>query len=190
MADEEKPAEGAASEEGNSGPKPSKGPLLLVLVNTIAIVLALGTFVYTKMLYKRPQIVEWEEKERVEDRFKGKNTEGTAGTFPMEKFTVNLKPSLPSPEPIPGTYPTRPKIHYCHVQMSLELRDISLQPKVEESMTIIKDKIIHLFSKKSYQEITNIQGRYILRTEMIRIINDVLKEPLVSNIFFTQLIVQ
>src|SRR3989344_2615721 len=88
--------EEAAAEAPAAAPKGSKmpkGPLLIALINTLAVLGAMGMFVYTRMIYKRPQITESAERQKIEDGAKMPKLASIPGVIHFDPITVNIKPT-------------------------------------------------------------------------------------------------
>ena len=188
MAEAEKPKEEVKKPAGGGAPK---GPLLIGLVNTIAILGMLGMVVFTKVMYKRPKITESGERQQLADKKAAVSAVTETGQVEFKPFTVNIGSTPVSPRPAEGTTSQiQGKLHYATVGFVLEVRDIALQSKVDEIKPVFMDQLLHTLGKKDFNELTSVQGRYILRTELIEIANKLLKQALVTNVFFTQFIVQ
>src|SRR4051812_7382694 len=96
-------SEAKAAEAAPSGPKSSKLPLLLALVNTLAVLGAAGFLYYTKMVYKPPTITEESERTRLEAEKAKPPAQLVAGTVTFSPVTVNIQPSGTSPHPAGGS---------------------------------------------------------------------------------------
>ena len=90
------------------------------------------------------------------------------------------------------------KLHYSTVGFALEIRDGSKKEVIETLRPIIMDKFISLLGRKGFKELTTVQGRYLLRTQLLESVNQIVakaseeaaRDGLVTNIYFTQFIVQ
>jgi flagellar basal body-associated protein FliL len=188
---EEKKEDAAAG--GETKPKVPLGPMILLLLNTLAILGALGTFYYTKFLFKKPKITEAQERARLaalaEQAEKNKKP-AIPGTVNFETMTVNIEA-----EPIAGS-PEGQKLHFVKMGFTLELVDESLKTQVEVIRPILLDRLLVILAKKPYSELNTVQGRYVLRTELADLANGLLaketgkRETLVSNVFFHEFTVQ
>lgn len=177
-------------------PKPSGGgskkALLLPLINTVLVLAALGTAVYVKMVFKRPAITETQERKKLEAQQKEQTLHASdKGMIIIKPFTVNIA-STPR-EPLPGQTPDKAiegKLHYATVKMVLAIKDINQQPRFDEIQAVFMDQILELLGKKSFAELTTVQGRYLIKSDIIEIANSLLKEKLITDIFFDQFVVQ
>jgi flagellar basal body-associated protein FliL len=188
-------AEKAAQVEAPVRAGPPKTPLILALVNTLAVMGALGFLIYTKVLFKRPSITETGERERLAE-LKAKPPAATApGLISFDATTVNIQPTQVSPTEASGDS-TRMKLHYVTFEFSLEVNDLSRKEEVEELRPRIMDRLLSMMGRKTFAELTTVQGRYLLRSQIGEIVNaltsseDGSSAPLVTNVFFKQFIVQ
>jgi len=164
---------------------------ILVLLNSLLVLGALGLFVYTKILYKRPPITEETERAKLALLEKAPEFADAPGIFQFEPITVNLKPSEITHLPQEGdTNQLKTKMHFATISIAIELRDINYKGDLELIRPYFLDKLILLLAQKSFNEMTNIQGRYILKTEIIQMINQLMKKSVVTNIYFGQFTVQ
>ena len=213
----ESPAQEPAASSGGS--KESKLPLILALVNTLAIVAVIGLAVYTRLVFKKPKITEKAERARLEAIKASPSPPPVSGLIEFKQVTLNIAPSGPAPKNEPGEPSTfKGKLHYLTIAFALEIKDMKQQALIEELRPRIMDRILALLGRKAFQELSTVQGRYILRTQIIDITNDLiltsedppspsdpsgnagaeshknalvkLREPLVTNVFFTQFIAQ
>jgi flagellar FliL protein len=146
-------------------------PLKLIVIVVLVVVLAGGGFVvYKKMSAPKDkgQIVAIKEKET------GTPEMGTI--YPMESFIVNLiEPS--------GK-------RYLKIQIQLELENENLKSEIDKRMPQFKDAIISLLSNKSIADINNAEGKMQLRAELAALFNQYLKSGKITNVFFTDFIIQ
>jgi flagellar basal body-associated protein FliL len=168
--------------------------LILGIVNTLCVLLALFALIYTRVLYKRPVFTEKSERERLAaelDAAKKTKEATNVGTMQFDPFTVNIR-AMPPEGAAEGTSTQAPegKMHFARISMTLELRDIDKKSKVEEVKPVLMDKLLTLFGGKSFNEITTVQGRYLLRNDILELVNELVKEPLVMNVFFSEFLVQ
>jgi flagellar basal body-associated protein FliL len=90
------------------------------------------------------------------------------------------------PAPAPG------KLHYATVGFALELRDAAQKPRFEALRPILLDRILQILGHKSLTELNTVQGRYILRSQLMDVANQMIPGPqaAVTNVYFTQFVVQ
>lgn len=195
MSEEAKPAESA--EKPAAAPSGSKLGLLLGLVNTVAIGGLLGLLVFTKILYKRPKITEADERARLEAAIAAANTTkltGQKATVTFEAVTANLKPTAIGVS-VPGGPPAQLKPHYLNLAFSVELTDKVFEDTVNEKTAKFKDALLRELGQMTVEELSTVQGRFILRSKIAGLINEIARKhptdpTVVSNVYFSEFLVQ
>ncbi len=158
--------------------------LLLGLVNTLVIAGVLGLFVYTKMIYKRPAITEGQERQRlskVEHKTEVVRSQ-KKGLVPLDPFTANLDPYT--------TPDGKQKLHYISLSLTVEIRDEKEVSKFDAIKPIVLDQILQQLGKKKFEDLNQVQGRYLFRSSIIDATNAYLKEPIVTEVYFTDFLLQ
>lgn len=173
-------------------PKKSKlaPDLIVALVNTLAVVAVAGLMVYTQILFKRPPITEETERARLEKIKAKPKPPPIPGQVQFDPLFMNIVPTenLVNPD--------YPKTHHLAVAFALEIRDGSQAGLIEELKPMLLDQVIKLVGKKRISDLNQVQGRYLLRSQIMEVCNHIIakyapnKESLVSNVFFTQYTVQ
>jgi flagellar FliL protein len=161
-----------------------KIPLILGLVNTIAIVVVLALFVYTKLIFKRPAITESMERAKLSaNNEKAVLTQtGKRGFVPLDPITANLDPYTDAEG--------KQKTHYVSLAMSIEVRDEKEIYRFEEIKPFIQDQIIQQIGKKTFDDLNQVQGRYLFRSLIIDAANAYLKDTVVTEVYFTDFLLQ
>ena len=96
--------------------------------------------------------------------------------YTLESFIVNLDD---------------PKLRkYLRLTMDLELIDEKSLATVEERLPQIRDSILTILPSKEYGEITTVEGKSALRTELIKSVNSFFDRETVVNIYFTEFVIQ
>ncbi|MBU6154192.1 MAG: flagellar basal body-associated FliL family protein [Bdellovibrionales bacterium] len=158
--------------------------LILGLVNTVAIAAVLGLFVYTKLIFKRPPITEEKERVRIE------KTESSVPTRDRsQRVLMSLDPITVNLDAYQGG-DGKPKTHYASVSLSLELRSEGDRKKVEEAKPAILDHVIQNLSKRKFQDLNQVQGRYVFKSQVIDDTNAYLKAPIVTEVYLLDLLLQ
>jgi flagellar basal body-associated protein FliL len=187
--------------EKPAGPKAPMGPLILGLLNTIVILAAVGMLAYTKLVFKRPPITEEGEREKIEALKSAPKASTVHGYVQFDPVTINISaiPTQPKNPEGSGEAQVQGKLHYATIGFSLELPDVGRKEELESIKPLIADQFLALTGRKQFHELTSVQGRYVLKTQMIEIVNNLankrlaegsMKGPLVSDLYFNQFIVQ
>jgi len=158
--------------------------LLLGLINTLVIAAVLGLFVYTKVLYKRPPITEIHERQRLADAAHRSEVvrPQKKGIVPLDPITTNLDPYTDEEG--------KQKLHYVSVTLAVEIRDQKEMQKFESIKPVVLDQIIQQLGKRKFEDLNQVQGRYLFRSMIIDATNAYLKEPIVTEVYFTDFLLQ
>jgi flagellar basal body-associated protein FliL len=192
-----------AAAEAPSAPPAPKGPLILVAVNTLSILALVGLTFYTRVLYKRPAITETSERERLAKRKAVETVTYAPGLVDFKPVTVNIQATPADPKPADGTArQIEGKMHYVYLGFALEIRDINRKEVIEGLRSVIMDQVLALVGRKDFNQLSTVQGRYQLRTQIIDGANQLVRQSeggesrggafdaFVTNVFFTQFLVQ
>lgn len=186
----EKPAEDAK-------PKKKLNPaILLPIVNFLAVAGVLGLAVYTKIIYKKPPITENTERERIKDEIEKEPKEiiGKKALLSFDPFQATLRPTQIGVQ-VEGGPPVQLKQHYLNVTLSIEVADEPLTAKVKDVQAKFMDALLRHLSSTTVDELATVQGRFILRSKIVGILNELTRknktEPaVVTNVYFSEFIVQ
>ncbi len=165
-----------------------KLPLILGLVNTLAVLAVLGTMVYTRVIYKRPKITEEQERVEVAEKVAQPAAPTSKALIKFDPFSVNIK----SAEQAPAST----KLHYVNLGFSIEIRDADQEERAASLKPKFMDHIIKLIGGMTLEDLNTVQGRYILKTKIVGLMNALVNEgqkkaePLATNVYFTEFMVQ
>jgi flagellar FliL protein len=95
---------------------------------------------------------------------------------PLDTFIVNLADEG-------GT-------RYLRTTMKLELADDQSLTFVQERLPLIRDSILMILPTKNYADISTVEGKKTLRDELIAKLNVIMIPGSVTNIYFTEFVVQ
>jgi flagellar FliL protein len=96
--------------------------------------------------------------------------------FKLDTFIVNLADAE--------------RNRYLRVTMELELPDSSNTGKLEERLPQIRDSVLMILPTRRFADITSMEGKTALRDEIIAKLNELFAGNIISNIFFTEFVVQ
>ena len=99
-------------------------------------------------------------------------------SFPLKSFIVNLMDSSGSGR------------RYLKVTMELETDSEENKSIIEKNISKLRDAIIMILSSRSFKDISSIEGKIELKRSLMMKINEVIGDNLVSNIYFTEFVVQ
>ncbi len=79
---------------------------------------------------------------------------------------------------------------YLRVTMDLELVSASEESTLDDRLPQVRDSILMILPSKRFEDIASMEGKTALRNEIITKLNGMLNKNVVSNIFFTEFVVQ
>ncbi|MBC7397863.1 MAG: flagellar basal body-associated FliL family protein, partial [Bdellovibrionales bacterium] len=84
----------------------------------------------------------------------------------------------------------KPKSHLATFSLAVELRDAREQGKFEAARPVVMDRIIQNLGKKKFEDLNQVQGRYLFRSQVIDAANEFLGAPIVTEIYFSEFLLQ
>jgi len=96
--------------------------------------------------------------------------------YPLETFIVNLADE-------------RGK-KYLKTRLELELDGAGVVPEIDRRLPQFRDTILTILSSKSFEDVRQLEGKYQLRAEVMTMLNQYLNSGKITNIYFTEFIVQ
>jgi flagellar FliL protein len=107
----------------------------------------------------------------------GQGQAAALGTlFPLDTFIVNLA--------------DQERSRYLRVTMDLELAAPADTEKLNQRLPQVRDRILMLLPSKRFADISSIEGKTALRDEMIGKLNGLFSRSVITDIFFTEFVVQ
>jgi flagellar protein FliL len=80
--------------------------------------------------------------------------------------------------------------HYVKTALTLELTTPASKEEITQRMPQIRDAILLLIGNKTFEELQDLEGKKILKAEIMSKINGFLQSGKVKSIFFTEFVVQ
>jgi flagellar FliL protein len=152
-----------------------KLPIKLILVVLSVVVLGGGGFVGWTM-------IQDESARTGSDGIPGKKTTETSAElgvgrmFQLQPFVVNLSD--------PGGK------RYLKSLIELEFTEDSVQKELNARLPQLRDLILLHLSSKTIEEVQSVDGKIELKNSLITRINQVLRTGKITNIYFTQFVIQ
>jgi flagellar protein FliL len=171
-----KPAEEKVEQEGQSAQEsePKKGlPLNLIIIGILAVCLAGGGF----FVWKSGLISKFTGKKEAtaEKKTETEKTE-TLSMYELESFIVNLSGGSGN--------------NYLKIKITLETNKEELKTEMEKRLPQFRDAILSLLSSKTYTEVKTLEGKSQIRAEIMATMNQYLKTGKITNVYFSDFIVQ
>lgn len=159
--------------ENPEAPKKGKKKLLIIILVFVLLLLGGGGFgVYYFFLAPKPPSAEELAKKEVK---KNKEPE-VLPVFSLKPFVVNLADSKGR--------------RYLKVTMKLELSSDDLLEEVKKRQPQIRDVILTLLSSKTSDEVESMEGKFLLRQEIIKRVNTFLVTGKITKIYLEEFVVQ
>jgi len=79
---------------------------------------------------------------------------------------------------------------YLRVTMELEIDAIELSEEINQRLPQLRNSILMIVPSKSYQDIGTAEGKAALRDDLMAQMNSFLKTGQITNIYFTEFVVQ
>ena len=79
---------------------------------------------------------------------------------------------------------------YLRVTMDLELAESTASGELAERLPQVRDSILMILPSKQFEDIASMEGKIALRDEIMAKLNSLFAKNLVTNIFFTEFVVQ
>lgn len=96
--------------------------------------------------------------------------------FSLETFIVNLA--------------DQERSRYLRVTMDLELAKSTDAAVINDRLSQVRDSILMILPSRQFVEIASMEGKIALRDEIIARLNSLFNKKVVTNIFFTEFVVQ
>jgi flagellar FliL protein len=171
MADEEKEIKNEAGSQEAS----KKGfPIKIILISIMVLLIAGGGLAAWKMGVLAKPGGNTARGEVVDDKAKKTNND-IGPILALDTFIVNLIGQGRS---------------YLKTRIELELDNENTTVEINRRLPQLRDKILTTLSSKSFEDINTLEGKYQLRSELIASLNQYLTTGKVTNIYFTDFIVQ
>ncbi len=149
----------------------SKKIVILIIVG-IVLLLGLiggGFFMMWTQINAMTQMAQEEDDEEEEDAIPD-----IGPIFKLQAFVVNLSGGK----------------RYLRTTMDLELRDPLINDKIQQRLPQIRDTILMILPTRTMKDITAAEGKAALRAEIIEKLNEQLGTDAITNIYFSEFVVQ
>jgi flagellar FliL protein len=147
---------------------------LIFLVVAVLLVITLGLAGGFFMMWNKLSALNTHGNALVQDQQDQGATLGTI--FPLDTFIVNLADEERS--------------RYLRVTINLELLEAVDAEKLNRRLPQVRDSILMILPSKRLTDIASIEGKTALRDEIISKLNGLFPKSVISNIFFSEFVVQ
>jgi len=101
---------------------------------------------------------------------------GMGPVFPLDSFIVNLSDQGGK--------------RYLRITMGLELGDPKSAEELTKRLPQIRDSILMILPSRKVDELQTLEGKNLLRTEIVSSLNQLLGKDVVKKIYFTEFVIQ
>ncbi len=165
-----------AEEETEKTEEKSGGsPILLIaLVGIAALALGAGATYF---------LVGGSQESSAEEAAQAEESEPEAAPVPFSERVVALEPFVVNIEADP--YP-----RFLKVRVELEVEKPEQEAILDERLAQIRDALIVLITSKRISDVTDFEGKALLKQEILDRVNGLLEEPFVRSVLFTEFVIQ
>jgi len=149
---------------------------LIFLVVAVLLVLTIGLAGGFFMMWSKLSVLSAQANMAATSET-GKAQAGALGPlYSLDTFIVNLADEGRS--------------RYLRVTMDLELAESMDAGKLTQRLSQVRDSILMILPSKQFDEIASMEGKIALRDEIMAKLNSLFANEVVTNIFFTEFVVQ
>jgi flagellar FliL protein len=170
-----------AEENEAQEPKKKGGKLkwIIILVVLLGVLGGGGYFAYTKFFAadpdpEQPASAEGETTTAPEETTA--ELQGYEDLVTLPTFVVNLADPLGR--------------RYLKLTMDVEVADAESAKKLADQEPKVRDAIILLLSSKTYQDLSTIEDKIVLKKEIVERLNQILGNGKVLRVYFTDMVIQ
>ena len=174
-----KDAAGAAGAAGAAKPKADFLSLIMFVLVLVTIGAVGGMGYFMQQMWHRLQDIQTNvsriqkpEETKANPIGKELQPQNLGALYPMESFLVNIASDQ------------GPK--FLQTQMEFELVDAIVEDELSRKKPAVRDAVIVLLSSRSYKELREPAGMRKLRTDLVRVVNNLLSTGKIREVYFTQ----
>ncbi|MCK5508922.1 MAG: flagellar basal body-associated FliL family protein [Desulfobacterales bacterium] len=145
-----------------------KKKLIIVIIAAIVVIAVGAVYFFMPKAEKEPEA----EKVPVPEN----NSEIIRPVYSLDTFIVNLA--------------DKGGRRFLRITMVLELNDESFVEEMDKRLSQIKDSILMILPTKRFEDISNVEGKIALRDEIMTKLNSLLKNEIITNIYFVEFVIQ
>ena len=154
---------------------------MLLIIITISLlfmgVMGAGFFVMWGKISSLDRPAGAQSEEVSEDMAEEKKAPDKFGPiFALDTFIVNLA--------------DKEGKRYLRVTMNLELKNDDLTDQLKKQLPRIRDSILMVLPTKKQEDITTVEGKIALREEIMTELDSFLGEGSITNLYFTEFVIQ
>ena len=120
----------------------------------------------------------------------GGEAHGEAGGETAKHGTADYKERLFALEPLVVNVTGDGYNRFLKLRVEFEADDVALKEEIEGRLPQVRDALIVLLSSKQLSDITDFEGKALLKEDILERVNDLLETGDVKSVLFTEFVVQ
>lgn len=183
MAKDKGKAEEAAGETEESTSGGGKGGIIMIVV---AALISLGLGAGGAFFFASTQVPPAEPSPEVLEA----EAAVMAAAEQQKKQTEDFRDRLYTLEPLVVNVTGDGYNRFLKLKVELEGDDSGLKDELDARLPQVRDALIVLLSSKQLSDITDFEGKALLKEDILERVNDVLETGMVKSVLFTEFVVQ
>ena len=181
MAKDEEKA-GEAKQETSSGGGGKGGIVMVIAAALVSLGLGAGGAFFFASSQVPPPVVQDQtaEAEMAQEKAVAK----------QRAMTVDFKDRLYSLDPFVVNVTGDGYNRFLKLRVELETSEVDLKEEIDARLPQVRDALIVLLSSKQLSDITDFEGKALLKEDILERVNDLLDTGKVRSILFTEFVVQ
>ena len=148
--------------------------VILIVAFIFMIVMGGGLFIMWSKISSLDRTLNPQEEKASEEM--GEESEMILRTYSLDTFIVNLADEGAK--------------RYLRVTMKFEMSNDEMDKEIKKRLPQIQDKILMILPTKKVEELQKMEGKIALRNEIIADLNSILTMGEITNVFFTEFVIQ
>jgi flagellar protein FliL len=166
--------EAEGTPEAKPAPKGKSKKLIFIVAGVVAVAAIAAALFFTGIIGKHKAKAEGEETQG--ETADPKSLAHPRPTVALKEFVINLADS--------------DQARFLKAVIELEATSPEIATGIEKHQAAIRNALLELLSSKTYAEIRDIKGKAKLRQEIVVRLNEILGTAGVTQVFFTDFIIQ
>ena len=175
MAEDSNGNKDLVEEKDGGGAKGSKTVLIIIIAGFVLFMAMAGAGFYI-LLQKMPGSSADSATVSKSQTEKEQPAKGLGPIYSINPFVINLA----------GSGGKR----FLRVRMDLELKNQTIFEQVHAQLPRVKDKLLTILSSKKFEDINTVEGKSNLRAETAASIDTLFSKGAVTNVYFTEFVVE
>ena len=150
---------------------------VVIIIAAVAFLFVAGTGAGFFVMYKMMSTIQAQnEPETTEEEVEEEESENIGVIYSLKSFIVNLA--------------DRSGKRYLKVTIDLELSNEKLKEEIEKRLPQVRNTLLMILPSKTFAEVSTVDGKTTLRDEILTELNSSLTTGEVTNLYFTDFVIQ